>query len=236
MSEYEQQEPERQPTLAEQLSQNAGQRVSQRADGSIDVLASIGGVRGVLEAILPGFIFVLVFAFSSELSWALIASIAVGAVFMVLRLLGKSTVMQAAVGMVGILICAFAARTTGEAKDYYVPGFYMGAAYLVALLISIFVRWPLVGVLFGFIRNEGVRWREDPSRVRRYQLATWVLAGVFILRLAVQLPMYFADEVVALGISRALMGVPLYAAGLYLGWMISKPAPQPLQGEAGPAK
>lgn len=217
-------EPQRhkEHSFASNLGQNA--KLAQNADGGIDVIASVGGPRGIVETVLPGFVFVMVYALSLELSWALIASIGLGVLFMIVRLAKKSSLMQAASGLIGILICAFAARATGEAKDYYVPGFFIGAGYLLALLISIIVRWPLAGVLFGFIRNEGTAWRTQPARLRRYSVATWIIIGVFIARLAVQLPMYFADNVVALGLARALMGAPLYAAGLWFAWLVSRPA------------
>lgn len=217
-------EPEapKEHSLASSLGQNA--KLAQNADGGIDVIASVGGMRGILETVIPGFVFVMVYALSRELSWALIASIGLGVIFMIVRLINKSTLMQAASGLIGILICAFAARTSGEAKDYYVPGFFIGAGYLVALVISIVIKWPLAGVLFGFIRNEGTAWRQEPGRLRRYAIATWIIIAVFIARLAVQLPMYFADNVVALGLARALMGVPLYAAGLWFAWLVSRPA------------
>ncbi len=228
-------EPEKKPSLAEAISTNA--KVAQNADGGIDVLSTVGGVRGILETVVPGFVFILVYALSSQLSWALLASIALGVVFMVLRLLNKSTLMQSATGLIGILICALVARTSGNAKDYYVPGFLISGGYLLALMASIFVKWPLIGLLFGFIRNEGVAWREQPDRLRRYSIATWFICAVFGLRLLVQLPMYFADQVVSLGIARALMGVPLYAAGLWFAWLVSRPtnaggekAPEDLAG------
>jgi hypothetical protein len=53
-------------------------------------------------------------------------------------------------------------------------------------------------------------------------------------------PLYFADNVVALGITRLLMGVPLYALALWLAWLISRPAagvevPATAPAAAGPA-
>ncbi|BAV88489.1 hypothetical protein RA11412_2190 [Rothia aeria] len=33
----------------------------------------------------------------------------------------------------------------------------------------------MFGLLFGFIRDEGVRWREKPARLKSYILATWIL-------------------------------------------------------------
>ncbi len=218
----EQPEPEKKPSLAEAIGASA--KVAQNADGGIDVLSTVGGVRGILETVVPGFVFVLVYALTNELSWALLSSIGLGVVFMVLRLLNKSTLVQSASGLVGILICALVARTSGNARDYYVPGFLISGGYLLGLMISIFVKWPLIGLLFGFIRNEGVAWRQQPDRLRRYGIATWIICAVFALRLAVQLPMYFTDQVVSLGIARALMGVPLYAAGLWFAWLVSRPA------------
>ncbi|MCW4464471.1 DUF3159 domain-containing protein [Glutamicibacter sp. MNS18] len=223
-------EPE--PSLAERLGSST--HLSKTASGQIDVMASIGGLRGVIETVLPGFLFVLLFALTGELDTALIAAVVVGVVFMVLRLAKRSTLTQSISGLVGILICAFAARSTGEAKDYYVPGFFIVAAYLLALLVSIMIKWPLVGVLYGFLRQEGTEWRKDAARLKRYNVATWILVGVFAARLAVQLPLYFTDQVVALGISRLVMGVPLYAAGLWFAWMISRPAAPSADRVQGP--
>ena len=200
--------------------------ITQNADGGIDLLTTVGGVRGILETVLPGFVFIMVFALTSNLGWGLIASIQPrhrvhdyphGQALDADKKAGS-------LKLIGILICAFAARTSGNAKDYYIPGFYVSAAYLAGLLISVMARWPLIGLLFGFIRNEAPEWRKKPERLRRYQVATWIIIAVFALRLAVQIPMYIADDVVALGLARALMGVPLYAAGLWFAWLVSKPA------------
>ncbi len=219
-------QPERRPSFAEAISANS--KVAQNADGGIDVLSTVGGVRGILETVVPGFVFVIVYALTSQLSWALISSIALGVVFMVWRLASRSTLLQSISGLVGILICALVARTSGNARDYYVPGFFISGGYLLALMASIFVKWPLIGLLFGFIRNESVSWRAQPDRLRRYSIATWLICAVFALRLVVQLPMYFADQVVSLGVARALMGVPLYAVGLWFAWLVSRP----VQGDA----
>jgi hypothetical protein len=56
-------------------------------------------------------------------------------------------------------------------------------------------------------------------------LATWIVIAVLALRLAVQVPLYFMgpDALVALGTARLVMGVPLYALGLWLAWMVSRP-------------
>jgi len=227
----QQPEQEAKPSFASIIGENS--KIAQNADGGIDLLSTVGGVRGILETVLPGFIFIMVFALGSNLTWALVSSIGLGVIFMIIRLAKRSSLIQSASGLIGILICAFAARHTGNAKDYYIPGFYTSGAYLLAMIVSVVVRWPLIGLLFGFIRNEGVEWRNKADRLRRYQIATWVVIGVFALRLAVQLPMYYTDHVVALGLARALMGVPLYAAGLWFAWLLSKPAEAATEGSPG---
>lgn len=217
--------------VARRIGANAG--IERRDDGQIDVLKTIGGVRGLVESLLPGLVFLAVFTLSQQLNAALVASVAVALVFTVLRLVRRGTLTQALTGLAGVAICAIFSRVTGEAKDYYVPGFYTNLAYGGALIVSILVRWPLMGVVFGFIRSESTGWRASRLRARQYAWATWIVVAVFAARLAVQVPLYFADNVPALGAARLAMGVPLYAAGLWVAWMISRPQ-QNTAGEPAP--
>lgn len=199
--------------------------VERREDGQIDVLKSVGGVRGLTESILPGLVFLVVFTVVRDLAPALIGALGIAAVFTILRLIQRGTVVQAFSGLIGVAICAFVANTTGRAETFYIPGFFTNAAYIVGMVISIAVKWPLAGLLFGFIRGEGTDWRKEPRRLRAYVLATWIVIAVLALRLAVQVPLYFMgpDALVALGTARLVMGVPLYALGLWLAWMVSRP-------------
>ena len=43
------------------------------------------------------------------------------------------------------------------------------------------------------------------------------------LRLAVQLPLYLAGGLTALGVARIAMGIPLFAVGIWLSWLILRP-------------
>lgn len=208
--------------IAGQYAAKAG--VRQDESGRIDVLQSIGGVRGLAESILPGLLFTVVFTILRDLQLSLIVALAVSAVFTVIRLLTKTPLTQALSGLVGVGICAFVANRTGNAQDFFLPGFFTNAAYIVGMVISIAVRWPLAGLLFGFIRGEGTDWRKHAPRVRAYSIATWLIITVLALRLIVQVPLYLADNIAALGATRVAMGVPLYALGLWFAWLVSRPA------------
>ena len=51
---------------------------------------------------------------------------------------------------------------------------------------------------------------------------------LMMLRLAVQVPLYFANNVEALGATRLIMGLPLYALGVWLAWRVSAPEEAPV--------
>lgn len=189
--------------------------------GQIDVLATIGGWRGLLESVLPSAVFLVAFIATQDLWGAGIASVAVAAVFSVARLVQRQSPVQALAGLVAVVLCVVVALNTGEARDYYLWGFVTNAAYIVALSVSVFVGWPLLGLVYGMVRNEGLQWRDQAGRRRRYALATWILVGALALRLVVQVPLYLADLLTALGTARLVMGLPLYALALWFGWLVS---------------
>lgn len=43
-----------------------------------------------------------------------------------------------------------------------------------------------------------------------------------------RLPLYFANNVEALGATRLIMGLPLYALGVWLAWRVSAPEEAPV--------
>lgn len=186
-----------------------------------DLAEALGGAHGVADSSLPGLAFVLGYTISgSELQPAIIAALAVAVVMTGVRLARRETLQFALAGLVGVGIAAFIAERTGRAEDFFLPGLLLNAGYALAYLISIWTRWPLIGVLAGPLVGEGMEWRKDPARVSVYVKASWIWVGVFLARLAVQLPLYLAGAVVALGIAKAAMGVPIFAVGIWLTYLV----------------
>ena len=206
---------------AEDFARRSGLR--RDANGQLDVLSAVGGWRGVIESILPGLVYLACVVLTGQLATALIASLGTAAVFTVLRLAQRQAVTQAIAGLMGVGVCALFARAGGQALDYYVPGFFTNVVALVLLSISAAVGWPLLGVVFGYVRGESVDWRRDPLRRIAYQRVNGLLIAMFATRLLVQVPLYVAENVTALGITRLVMGAPLYAAVLWVAWLWSRP-------------
>lgn len=198
---------------------------------------AVGGVRGLVESSAPGLVFVVVFVASRLLAPALIASLAVAVGAVVVRLVQRTPVTQALSGVLGVAMGVVWAWWSGRAQDYFAGGLLANVGFLVGTVASIAARWPLVGVAVAALRGQDMAWRTDPARLRerrRYVWATWVLAAVFALRLAVQVPLYYAgeDAVAALGTAKLAMGVPLFALGLWVIWLLvgSRAARADLQG------
>jgi hypothetical protein len=77
-----------------------------------------------------------------------------------------------------------------------------------------------VGLAVGFLMGDGTAWRADPVKRRVLTILTLCWTGLFVLRLAVQLPLYYAGNVEWLGATRLLMGIPLYAPLLVVSWLM----------------
>lgn len=203
-----------------------------------DLLGAVGGVRGILEALLPGLVFLVAYSvLTSFAGWetqaalvpALAASVGLAVVFTIVRIVTKGQPTQAVAGLIGVLASAALALWTGNARDNYVLGFFTNAGYALALLVSLLVRWPALGLIVGFLMGDGLAWRDDRRKYRAAQFLTLVWIGLFVARLAVQVPFYLVDNVEALGATRLLMGVPLYALVLVFTWLVVRavyPAPR----------
>jgi heme A synthase len=77
-------------------------------------------------------------------------------------------------------------------------------------------------------------WRRDARLRRKFALATWVMAGLFALKLAVQLPLYYAHQVAALGIAKLAMGIPLFVLVAWAIWLMVRNEELPRESEDQP--
>jgi hypothetical protein len=108
----------------------------------------------------------------------------------------------------------------------FIPSLLKNSASALVCAISALVRWPVVGLVVGPVTGEMLAWRSDPARLAAYRLATWVWVGMFLVRLAVQFPLYLADQTVLLGTLNAfVLGLPLFGLAVWLSWVILRRVP-----------
>lgn len=198
---------------------------SEREGFSFDLMEEIGGPQGVADSSIPAIVFVAAYTLGgNRIGFAGLCAVGSGVVIAILRLIRGESLRFALAGFVGVAVAAFIAERTGRAEDFFLPGLLLNAGYAAGYLISILVRWPLLGVILGPAKGEGMAWRKKPDALRAYSRASWVWVGVFGARLAVQLPFYLAGSVVALGIAKTAMGLPVFALGVWLSYVILKRA------------
>lgn len=202
---------------------------------AFDVSTAVGGWRGIIESVAPTLVFVTIVALRpSALIPALVASLAISAVGLMARLAARQGLTQVIGGAALAIISAAWAWRTGRAEDFYITGLLINAGWLAVTAGSLALRWPLVGVLMGLWRattdgEDGAgwtAWRKDPALRgdrRRYTWGTIVLAGMFALRLIIELPLYLAGAVGPLGAARIILGLPLYALTLWIVWLLVRP-------------
>ena len=201
---------------------------------------ALGGKRGMLEAAVPTVVFTVLFLTTHELKLAIAVSVAVALVLLVVRVVQRSSVQFVLNALFGIGIGAFfawrAARGGGDAGDqalaYFLPGLIYNAAYAVAMIASILVRWPVVGFMVGSVAGDPVEWRRDANVVTLCSRLTWLLVAPCLIRVLVQTPMYLAGRngwwdtdaaVAALGTTKLLLGWPLQVAALAaMVWLLSR--------------
>lgn len=186
---------------------------------------AIGGWRGVIDSGVPTAVFVTAYVLADQaLTPAVIAAVAAGIVIALWRLIRRESLQQVVTGFGAVLVAAFFTRWTGRAQDFFLPGLITNIAYGTAFLISVLVRWPLLGVIVGFVTGTGMAWRQDPAQRRIFAAASWLWVGLFFGRLIVQVPLYLAQAVEVLGIVKIVMGWPLFLAAAYFTYRLLKPA------------
>lgn len=214
------------PSLREAFSammQNSG--IARVAPGEIptasSLLAAVGGVRGLLESVLPSVAFLVLFTVTGrDLLISVLVPVAIAVVFVIARAVVRQPVSQAVVGLLGVAVSAALALLTGRAEDNFLPGIVINVVSLIVVLISLLVRYPVIGLIVGVLANEGLDWRKDAAKRRVLTVATLLWLGLFAIRLIAEVPLYLASETELLAGVKLALGVPFYAVVLWVTWLL----------------
>jgi hypothetical protein len=194
-----------------------------------DLLAAVGGIRGLVESILPGLAFLIAYSVGKfivqapdamVLLWAVGIPLALSIVFLLARLVLRQPLRSALTGILVAAVTAALALITGRSEDSFVPGIIINAVSLLVLLATLIARWPLVGLIVGAISGDLGGWRSDPPKRRVLTVTTWFWVGLFALRLGVEVPLYLAGETAWLAVAKLVLGVPAYALLLWITWLM----------------
>ena len=192
---------------------------------SEQISEQLGGVRGLLESSIPVSAFVLLTVVlggsgldlpkRTGLAWAIAGAVGTAVLIGAVRLARRQPVRHAVNGLFGIAIGAVLAWRTGDAKNFYLPGILITLAQVLVLLVSVLVRRPIIGYVWGVLANGGKHdWTGNPRLFRTFQWLTLVWAGSLFVRAGVQGWLWLQNEATAIGLVRILISWPIYAATL----------------------
>ncbi len=209
--------------------QAAGEEHDSRAVTQAALFDAFGGVRGTLETMLPGLLFVGIFTFTKDLKMSAIAASAVAVALVIVRLARKDTVKHAFSGVFGVGVGVAFAMFTGNAKDFYLPGMIYGAGLGVAFTVSALVGFPLLGVVLGPIFRENLSWRtRNPGRKAAYTKASLAWGLIFLAKYAVIFPLYWWGDTAQLGWVLIALKLPPMVLAVYFTWVFLAKAPPPI--------
>lgn len=183
----------------------------------------MGGVSGLIYSSLPVVVFVPVSS-AFGLMPAIFAALGVATLILIWRLVRRDSVQPAISGFFAVGISALIAYLVGASKGYFLLGIWTSLFWAVVFAVSVVVRRPVVGYIWGWVHASDRDWREVSAAVRAFDLATLVWVVVFASRFVVQRHLYDADQTGWLGVARIAMGWPLTAVAALVTYLAIRAA------------
>lgn len=200
--------------------------------------SALGGARGSFEAALPTIAFVVAWTSRHDVRIAVIASAVLVLVLLVVRLVARQTPRYVLSAIVATAIAAFFALRSGRPEDAFLPGILTSAAWGAGSLLSVVVRWPLVGFIVAAgdpkLVQDPTAWRRDRGLVTVCQRLTMVLVALYAVRVVVMYPLYLAGQVALLGVAKIALGWPAYLCAVAVMGMLLVRGKTPLTAPEEP--
>jgi Protein of unknown function (DUF3159) len=191
------------------------------------VLEQMGGISGLIYSSLPVVVFVPV-STAFGLVPAIGAALGVAALILLWRLIRHESVQPAISGFFGVGISALIAYIVGESKGYFLFGIWMSLFWAVVFAVSMLIRRPAVGYIWGWVNSHDRAWRGIRRAVVAFDVATFVWVLVFTARFVVQQHLYDANQTGWLGVARIAMGWPLTAVAALVTYLAIRAAQRAL--------
>jgi Protein of unknown function (DUF3159). len=186
--------------------------------------SALGGARGSFETALPTVAFVGAWVWRHDVKSAVIASAAIVAILLVVRLAMRQTPRYVLSAVFATAVAAFFALRSGRPEAAFLPGILTSAGWGAGSLLSVVVRWPLVGFIVAAgdpqMAQDPTAWRRDRGLVRVCQRLTMVLVALYAVRVVVMFPLYLAGQVELLGVTKIVLGWPAYLCALAVMGML----------------
>ncbi|MFZ4150353.1 DUF3159 domain-containing protein [Streptomyces pseudogriseolus] len=216
--------PTTEETSADDASAEDARAVTEAA-----LFEAFGGVRGMVETVLPGLLFVSIYTVNKNLHMSALAALGVALVMVVVRLVRRDTVKHAFSGVFGVGFGVVFAMMTGNAKDFYLPGMLYTLGLALAYIVTALAGVPLIGLMLGPVFKENLSWRtRNPGRKKAYTKASWAWGLILLAKCAILFPLYWWADTTQLGWVLVALKIPPFLLAVYLTWVFLAKAPPPI--------
>ncbi|WP_420540779.1 DUF3159 domain-containing protein [Mycolicibacterium septicum] len=205
--------------------------------GGRAVLDQMGGISGLIYSSLPVVVFVPV-STAFGLLPAIAAALGVATLILIWRLIRRDSIQPAVSGFFAVGVSALIAYLVGESKGYFLLGIWSSLIYAVVFGVSVVIRRPVVGYIWGWVNSHDRAWRDVRRAVLAFDVATLTWVAVFASRFLVQQYLYDSDQTGWLGFARIAMGWPLTAVAALVTYLAIRAAQRAVhaQGAAAPVE
>ncbi|MDI3386312.1 DUF3159 domain-containing protein [Streptomyces sp. B-S-A8] len=190
---------------------------------------AFGGLRGMIETVLPGLLFVSIYTVDKDLKMSATAALGVSLLLVVVRLARRDTVKHAFSGVFGVGFGVVFAMMTGNAKDFYLPGMLYTLGLALAYIVTTLAGVPLIGLILGPVFKENLSWRtRNPGRKKAYAKASYAWGFILLAKCAVLFPLYWWADTTQLGWVLIALKIPPFLLAVWLTWVFLAKAPAPI--------
>ena len=191
------------------------------------LLEQMGGISGLIYSSLPILVFVPVSSLAGLMP-AIFAALGVATLILIWRLIRKESLQPAFSGFFAVGVSALIAYLVGESKGYFLLGIWSSLLYAAVFGISVLIRRPVVGYVWGWVNQHDRGWRNVRKAVFAFDVATVTWVAVFGARFIVQNHLYDEDQTGMLGVARIAMGWPLTGVAALVTYLAIRTAQRAL--------
>lgn len=153
----------------------------------------VGGPVGFVSAVTPTIAFVVT-DLAAGLTPAFIALGVSAVAACLVRLIRRESPRSALAGLLVAAICAAVAALAGEARAFFLPTMVLPLLFVVAYIISLAARRPLMGLMINPLSGAPRSWRTHQPLLRLYTTSTLIGMTMATANLAARILFYLADQ------------------------------------------
>jgi len=171
-----------------------------------------------LDIIVPPLLFIALYKLWN-LESALIGSLVLSVIFLVIRIYKKENLYYAFGGLFGVLFAVGMSYLNQNASNFFLPDIIGTGVLIVITTISLVFKKPLAALVSHITRGWSLDWfyRDDVRPAYKEVTIFWLT--FFIVRLVIEITLFFNGSVDDLVIANIILGLPVTIGVLTISYI-----------------